>query len=159
MLSSPVYVAPDLRRHAFRPATTAHRNRHEQPPSVDPSFSPLVTRHSSLSPLESAHPQNSRVTRLESALPKSLDLKSFRIRTCKKAGGRGSSVNQLCRHSALAVCRTSSVCTSLQPRPGPPQVAAPITECHNPSFDCTSRLRTPACLVFWRWVTGHESPR
>ena len=89
MLSSPVYVASNLRRHTFRPATTADRNRPKQPPSVDPSFSPLITRHSPLSPLESAHPQNCRVTRLESALPKSLDLKSFRIRTYKKRRGEG----------------------------------------------------------------------
>jgi hypothetical protein len=123
------------------------------PPEVpQPNVIPTVTR------LESALPNNTRVTPLQSALPNSLDLKSFRIRTCKKAGGRGSSVNQLCRHSALAVCRTSSVCTSLQPRPGPPQVAAPITECHNPSFDCTSRLRTPVCPEFWRRATSHESP-
>jgi hypothetical protein len=84
-----VYVASDLRRHTSRPATTAHRNRPKEPPSVDPSFSPLITRHPPLSPLESALPKNSRVTRLESALPKSLDLKSFRIRTSKKWRGEG----------------------------------------------------------------------
>jgi hypothetical protein len=89
VLSSPVYVASDLRRHTSRPATTAHRDRPKQPPSVDPSFSPLITRHPPLSPLESALPQNNRVTRLESALPKSLDLKSFRIRTSKKWRGEG----------------------------------------------------------------------
>ena len=42
-----------------------------------------------LSPSESALPQNPSVTRLESALPKSLDLKSFRIRTYKKWRGEG----------------------------------------------------------------------
>jgi hypothetical protein len=92
VLSSPVYVASDLRRHTSRPATTAHRDRPKQPPSVDPSFSPLITRHPPLSPLESALPQNNRVTRLESALPKSLDLKSFRIRTSKKWRGEGGKV-------------------------------------------------------------------
>ena len=43
-----------------------------------------------LSPLQSALPKNSPVTRLESALPNSLDLKSFIIRTYEKTpGGRG----------------------------------------------------------------------
>ena len=44
-----------------------------------------------LTPLESALPENSRVTRLESALRKSLDLKSFRTRTCRKGWGEGAS--------------------------------------------------------------------
>src|ERR1700682_2972642 len=39
--------------------------------------------------LESADPQNKRVTHLESALPNSLDLKSFIIRTYKKRRGVG----------------------------------------------------------------------
>src|SRR5580704_6825850 len=42
-----------------------------------------------LSPSESAVPKNAAVTRLESAVPKSLDLKSFRIRTCEKRRGEG----------------------------------------------------------------------
>jgi hypothetical protein len=43
--------------------------------------------------------------------------------------------------------------------PGPPQVAAPITGCHNPSFDCASRLRTPASpsvLAQGAPVTNHQ---
>jgi hypothetical protein len=43
----------------------------------------------SLTPLRSALTGNARVTPLESALPKWLDLKSFRIRTYKKGGGEG----------------------------------------------------------------------
>jgi hypothetical protein len=39
--------------------------------------------------LESALPENAPVTRLESALPKTLDLKPFRIRTYKKWRGEG----------------------------------------------------------------------
>src|SRR5271163_4819246 len=42
-----------------------------------------------LTPSESALPRSRRVARLESALPKSLDLKSFRIRTCEKWRGEG----------------------------------------------------------------------
>ena len=45
-----------------------------------------------LSPLESALPRNPPVTSLESALPKTKDLKSFRINTYEKGGGRGLSV-------------------------------------------------------------------
>jgi hypothetical protein len=40
-------------------------------------------------PLESALPRNRRVTALESALPKTLALKSFRIRSSKNRRGRG----------------------------------------------------------------------
>ena len=50
--------------------------------------SPFTTQFS-LSPLESALPGNTPITPLESALTKSLDLKSFRIRTSKKRGGEG----------------------------------------------------------------------
>jgi hypothetical protein len=50
----------------------------------------LQTTHDSLTPAESADPKNSRVTRLESTLPNSLDLKSFRIRTSKKGPGEGA---------------------------------------------------------------------
>ena len=83
-----MYVPSNPRRLTSRFATTA-RHRPRQPPSVDPFFSPLITRHPPLSPLESADPQNSRVTRLESALPKTLGLKSFRIRTYEKWRGEG----------------------------------------------------------------------
>src|ERR1700747_2217989 len=42
-----------------------------------------------LNPLESALPQNAPITLLKSALPKSLDLNSFRIRTYKNRWGGG----------------------------------------------------------------------
>ncbi len=41
-------------------------------------------------PVESTLPNNGRVTRLESADPKTLALKPFRIRTYKKGWGEGS---------------------------------------------------------------------
>src|SRR5271156_1375317 len=111
-----------------------------RPSEVPPPYViPTVTR------LESAVPKNTRVTPLQSALPNSLDLKSFRIRTYKKAGGEGGKVltnfadTQLSRYAEL---RPSPPPSSLVP--GPPQVAAPTTRCHNRNFDCTSRLRTPA---------------
>jgi len=42
-----------------------------------------------LTPVESALTEKRPVTPLESALPKTLDLKSFRIRTCGKGWGEG----------------------------------------------------------------------
>jgi hypothetical protein len=51
--------------------------------------SPLGTRHFPLSLFLPAHPENQSVTPVESALPKSLDLKSFRIRTYGKHTGVG----------------------------------------------------------------------
>src|SRR5258708_1108884 len=67
---------------------------------------PAPSASPALKPLESALPQNGRVTRLESADPKTLDLKSFRIRTYKKGGasfllrlgwGRGMVAPASCR--------------------------------------------------------------
>ena len=49
----------------------------------------MLAAHDSLTPAESAHPENSRVTPLQSALPKTLTLKSFRIRTSKLRRGEG----------------------------------------------------------------------
>jgi hypothetical protein len=49
----------------------------------------LSTVNFFLTPLQSALPKNAPITRLESALPNSLDLKSFRIRTCKNRRGGG----------------------------------------------------------------------
>jgi hypothetical protein len=50
-----------------------------------------------LNPLESALPQNAPITLLKSALPKSLDLNSFRIRTYKNRWGGGvGTVNYPC---------------------------------------------------------------
>ncbi len=66
--------------------------REESAPGIRegmPALSPSKGSPLRLSPLESALPQNTRVTLLESALPNLKDLKSFRIRTYKKGGGRG----------------------------------------------------------------------
>jgi hypothetical protein len=49
----------------------------------------LSTVNFFLTPLQSALPRNAPITRLESALPNSLDLKSFRIRTCENRWGEG----------------------------------------------------------------------
>jgi hypothetical protein len=49
-----------------------------------PTFKP----ENLLTPVESALPRNSRVAHSESALPKTLDLKPFKIRTYKKGWGR-----------------------------------------------------------------------
>jgi hypothetical protein len=51
-----------------------------------------------LTHLESALTKNSRVTALESADPKSLDLKSFRIRTYKNWRGEGGKTSRLFKH-------------------------------------------------------------
>jgi hypothetical protein len=63
-----------------------------------------------LTPLESALPQNVPVTRLESALPKTKDLKSFRIRTYEKGWGEG--VLLLTRH-AVPECGKRAISLSL----------------------------------------------
>ena len=123
-------------------------------PLLNSFEAPRLNVISTVTRLESAVPKITCVTPLESALPKWLNLKSFRIRTCKKRRGEGVKVltnfadTQPSRHAELRPSppRSSQVF-------GPPQVAAPITRCHNRSFDCTSRLRTPACLEFWRRVT------
>lgn len=49
----------------------------------------MQARPTEVSPLECALPEKCFLTPLESALPKSLDLKSFRMNTSKKTGGRG----------------------------------------------------------------------
>src|SRR5277367_5568129 len=48
---------------------------------------PLLSQE--LTPLQSALTKNAPITLLESALPKTLDLKSFRIRTYEKRRGEG----------------------------------------------------------------------
>src|ERR1700675_3013443 len=64
-----------------------------------------------LSPLESARPKNPSVTPLQSRLPKTQHLNSFRIRTYKKApGGRGPITT---RHAFSARPRERRLC-----RPG-----------------------------------------
>ena len=51
---------------------------------------PTCRRSCSLTPLESADPQNVPVTPLECADPKTRSCKIFRMRSCKKRGWRGS---------------------------------------------------------------------
>ena len=75
-----------LPRRAFRPFPPLRL--------VLRTFSPLTlpvpsAAARSLTPLESALPQNAPITRLESALPKTQDLKPFRIRTYEKTPGGG----------------------------------------------------------------------
>jgi hypothetical protein len=74
MLSSPVLSETLIRTLATPPAFS-----HIRPPNAA----------TALNPLESALTKNAPVTRLESADPKTKDLKSFRIRTYEKGGGRG----------------------------------------------------------------------
>jgi hypothetical protein len=57
------------------------------------AFNLQLSTVNSLTPLQSALPQNRRVTRLESADPKTRHLKSFRIRTYEKGWGEGGTVN------------------------------------------------------------------
>ena len=74
------YLSPHVTTRppkALRPA----RCRHRVPP------------HYPLTPLQSALPKNAPVTLSESALTKWLNLKSFRIRTYEKTGGRGVHAN------------------------------------------------------------------
>jgi hypothetical protein len=57
---------------------------------TDAGFEFVLSRKGcTLSPLESADPKNAPVTLLQSALPNLKDLKSFRISTYEKGGGRG----------------------------------------------------------------------
>src|SRR5271154_4284118 len=97
MLCSPVFVESDSRLPVSSPdaalfhpfsSSTELVNPIGRPPSVSGVLK--VDRTNRLSPLESALTKNTRVTRLESALPYSLDLKSFRIRTYEKRRGRGA---------------------------------------------------------------------
>src|SRR5271168_4221565 len=96
MLCSPVFVESDSRLpvsspQAARLSSFSSSTELVNPTGLLPSFHEVlkVDRSNNLSPLESALTKNRRVTHLESALPKSLDLKSFRIRTYEKRGGRG----------------------------------------------------------------------
>jgi len=86
----------------------------------------LITSHQSLTPLESADPQNVALTLAESALPNLLDLKSFTIRTSKKIVG--ILVLWLTRHPMKDVCseRPSGVEGSLS-NPMPIFLSAPLT--------------------------------
>src|SRR6266852_3604351 len=51
---------------------------------------PLITDHFLLTPLECADPQIAPITPLECAVPKTQHLKSFRMRSSVKSGGRGA---------------------------------------------------------------------
>src|SRR5713226_7560327 len=50
---------------------------------------PLITAHFLLSPLVCADPKNAPITPLECAVPKTKDLKSFRMRSSEKTRGVG----------------------------------------------------------------------
>ena len=86
------------------PPTSPARNREftpSTPSRTTPCRGQVFLVHSSriaslrsLSPVESALPQNAYITRLESALPKTQHLKSFRIRTYGERG-RGALVTTL----------------------------------------------------------------
>jgi len=65
-------------------------------------ISPLVTRYSPLSSVFPADPKNAPVNPVESALPKLLDLKPFRIRTYGK--NRGVGVLLLTRNPRKDLC-------------------------------------------------------
>jgi hypothetical protein len=77
---------------SFRTLLQNTRAVHPARPKSDlgPSASSL------LNSLESALAKNALMTPLQSALPNSLDLKSFRIHTYEKSRGRGLIVNQRC---------------------------------------------------------------
>src|SRR5579863_3049848 len=63
--------------------------------------------------VESALPQNTPVTPSESALPNSLDLKSFRIRTCEKRWGEGGELLTRILPTQCCPLRNSSAMCSL----------------------------------------------
>jgi hypothetical protein len=67
----------------------------------------VISCRKSLSPSESALTKKALVTHLESALPKSLDLKSFRIRTYVKGWGEGA--ERLTRNQRSALPRADEV--------------------------------------------------
>src|SRR5580692_6102745 len=96
MLCSPVFVESDSRLPASSPHAALLHPFSSSTVLVNhtgplPSFHEVlkVDGTNKLSPLESALTKNPRVTHLESALPNSLDLKSFRIRTYEKGRGEG----------------------------------------------------------------------
>ena len=74
------------------------------------SHDSLPTTPRSLSPLESADPQNAPVTPLQSADPKTKHLKSFRIRRSEKAWGEGR--NRLTCRSSLPTVHYPLLTTS-----------------------------------------------
>jgi hypothetical protein len=80
-----VGACPSRRQHDH----TVSREGHASPSTRLPQAF-FARGHFLLTPLESALPQNAPITPLQSALTNSLDLKSFRIRTYKKKGGRGA---------------------------------------------------------------------
>src|SRR5882724_630132 len=109
VLCFPVYTESSLRPTPSRrtligpgliPAliSSAPSLRGQIPNSDGRQANPLTTY---LTPLESALTKNGRVTRSESADPKSLDLKSFRIRTSGKKEGGGGKL--LTRNHALRI--------------------------------------------------------
>jgi hypothetical protein len=91
-----------------------------------------------VNPVESALPRNSPITPLRSSLPKNIELKAFRIRTCRKRVGRGKLLTHFTgmhRSRAADLRQPSPHCRRV---PGAPQVAAPTSRCHNPISHTTS---------------------
>src|SRR5271154_2291087 len=96
MLCSPVFIESDSRLTASSP-DVAHLHPFSSPAVLVGPIGLLPRIHrvlrtgrtDELSRLESVVTQNRCVTHLESALPKSLNLKSFIIRTCEERWGRG----------------------------------------------------------------------
>jgi len=85
---SPVFVTlTNIVNHKPFVCHSCKKHRGWGIPSLFSPLSPLVIHQSPLSPVESALTQNAPITRLESALPKTQDLKPFRIRTYEKTGG------------------------------------------------------------------------
>jgi hypothetical protein len=80
-LSLPRYVVTSLLRFSVFALSVP---RIIQIPARNP-----FSAHDQLTPLQSALPRKSPVSLAESAHPKSLDLKYFRIRTCEKGRGEG----------------------------------------------------------------------
>jgi hypothetical protein len=107
MLSFLMLTRPQVHQHmpnegvpfipSSLPLPPTHPFRHRLIPqhrlSTSSLESNLKSKQIKLIPLESALPQNVPVTPLGSALTISLDLKLFRIRTCKKRVGEGQTVN------------------------------------------------------------------
>ena len=132
------------------------------------SFKPNVSwfllssaiRHSPLSLLECADPQNVPITPLECAVPKSLDLKSFRMRSSEKRWGEGgilltkNPTKDFCPESAggggerdLSLLLTPSV--PLRPEALGATMGEGARNLHDPG----KQLRSPRCL---RIVSGHR---
>jgi len=119
-----------------------------------------------LSPLQSALPKNPPTTRLESALPKTQHLKSFRIRTYRKRGRSGgklltsypmsiavprsTATRDLSCGSTKHVCPERAFCVP-DATAGRPSGARDLSPWHSQSWLCFSTSHQSR-------VTSHESP-